>query len=480
MRTKPSLERQARWFVIAVAAVALVGAGCSAAQGNGPDGGAGDGGSGSGSGGSSGGGSGGSSGGGSGGGSGGSSGSGSGGGSGGSSGGGSGSSSGGNGDGGMGVKSNCAPAKVVLSAPVSVAIAANQNISRVAAADMNGDGKADLVAAEGGGGTGQIELFLGKGDGTFASGKATLGAFGENAGFTVGRFTGSGHVDVVFDSFDHDSVDYYADVLPNDGTGAFGAPISSTINWDNVFKLRAADVNGDGKQDILFTDQGTTGAGSGFAINMGGGSFTGGSGVMAGFSDEFVPADLNGDGAADIVDVGGTSGACVLLNTGSGGFPAMPTCYGAIPGDDQPDHIAVGDIDGDGKPDMILVDAGAEGPDTSVYLNKGNGTFGNAMPATLGSNISVEDLQLVDVNNDGKADIIAYNDGGTSGGGSVSVLIGNGDGSFAATPMTYPAGSGGNYDAMAIADFAGNGLRGIAVIDTSKNTVDVMNATCKP
>lgn len=64
--------------------------------------------------------------------------------------------------------------------------------------------------------------------------------------------------------------------------------------------------------------------------------------------------------------------------------------------------------------------------------------------------------------------------------GRGAVLIGNGDGSFAATPMTYPAGGGGNYDTMAIADFAGNGLRGIAVIDTSKNTVDVMNATCKP
>jgi len=69
--------------------------------------------------------------------------------------------------------------------------------------------------------------------------------------------------------------------------------------------------------------------------------------------------------------------------------------------------LAVGDIDGDGKPDMILVDAGAEGPDTSVYLNKGGGKIGNALPATLGSNISVADLQLADMNNDGKREIIS-------------------------------------------------------------------------
>jgi hypothetical protein len=370
------------------------------------------------------------------------------------------------------------PSNVVLNVAQSVPIQMGNSASNVAAGDVNGDNKADLVVLENAANAGSgVEVLVSNGDGTFQKGKFYPEAAASTGGFALGRFTGSARFDIAIDSFDNASVDNFVDILPSTGGGALGTPVSSNIGWENVFTLRVGDLNGDGKPDLVFTDQGTSGGDSGYALNSGGGMF-GSSVPLSLKGDGYALGDVTGDNVADIVQVEDTS-VCVYVNDGKGQLPAMGTCYPSV-AQTMPDTIALGDIDGDKLNDVIAVymgDSGvANGPNIDTYLNKGKGVLGTAQAANLPFILS--NVQLVDVNNDNKADIVGFN---SYSSGIVQVLLGKGDGTFAATPASYPAGSqsGNAREAMAIADFAGNGLRGIAVPNGAKGTIDVMNATCK-
>jgi hypothetical protein len=299
---------------------------------------------------------------------------------------------------------------------------------------------------------------------------------GNGFGMAIGDFVGSGHNDVLVSSFGNGgSVDNYADVLPNDGTGTLGAPVSSNVGWENVATLAPGDFNGDGKLDVAYVGQDNAGT----SLNGGGGMF-GQFSTKPPLTTGFAVGDLNGDGVADAVVVDSTKGACVYLNSGNAQF-AAPVCYAPL-GNSGPDTAAIGDIDGDGKNDIIAVYTGSGGvensPNINAYLNKGSGTFSAYHVSTLKEILS--DIHLVDVNNDGKADLVANNT--YEAPAHADVLLSNGDGTFAATVDQYSLGGISSYtfQPLAIGDFAGNGLRGMASLDVSTNTVDVVIATCKP
>ena len=159
----------------------------------------------------------------------------------------------------------------------------------------------------------------------------------------------------------------------------------------------------------------------------------------------------------------------------------MATCYSPIE-QSSPEQIAIGDINGDAKNDMIAVYMGdngtINGPGISVYLNKGSGTFAGAT-ASVTLSVILSSVLLTDVNNDGKADIVAYV---SYNQGMAYVLTGNGDGTFA-MPAQLRGRSGFTIpnarEAMRVADFLGNGLKGIGVVNRTSNTIDVIAASCK-
>src|ERR1022692_4299000 len=167
-------------------------------------------------------------------------------------------------------------------------------------------------------------------------------------------------------------------------------------------------------------------------------------------------ADMNGDGRPDVVVVNYYSYSVdVLLGNGNGTFqPAVAYRAGGTPS-----SVALADVNGDGKPDIVVGNNGNVG----VLLGNGNGTFQPVVTHPSGGEGQwfQTPVAIADVNGDGKPDIVLANSGAVSGPSNVGVLLGNGDGTFQPV-VTY--GSGGfTPDSVAVADVSGDGRLDILV-----------------
>jgi hypothetical protein len=228
-----------------------------------------------------------------------------------------------------------------------------------------------------------------------------------------------------------------------------------------AFCIAAGDFNHDGNLDVVMT----TGNGFSVALGNGDGTFQTAVTYRTQLSYSLAVADFNGDGNLDIVvanDNLNPSTVSVYLGNGDGTFKApidsSTTSYN--------EFVAVGDFNGDGKPDIVLI----ENPHISVLLGNGDGTF--QPPSDNDSLVGVHWLAVADFNNDHKLDVVAMSDFGSSQ--SIGVLLGNGDGTLQDSitqpiqyiPASVAAGDlngDGNVDAIlgyylgGIAVFMGNG-----------------------
>jgi len=306
-------------------------------------------------------------------------------------------------------------------------------------ADFNGDGKPDLIFADG-------TVLLGKGDGTFTVG-TPLGLTGLNSNTSIATadFNRDGKPDLVVAST---SLNTFSVLLGN-GDGTFQAPINTTIPVPTAAVL-VGDLNGDGKPDVL------TGNGLSY-LGKGDGTFLAGvpSGAPAPGPFDTL-ADFNGDGKLDLF----TIAAGIQLGNGNGTFQALvPLPTGALTG------FVVGDFDGDGKLDVAGFGGTSTNPELQVLFGNGDGTFrAGPVEAEPPGTLALTYGPAVDLNKDGKADL-------TFGSSSAfEVLLSNGDGSFTVGKVYSTANQYNQFGPAArnivAADFNGDGKPDLAAFNT--------------
>jgi FG-GAP-like repeat len=224
--------------------------------------------------------------------------------------------------------------------------------------------------------------------------------------------------------------------------------------------MATADFNGDGKLDVAVV------SGS-LNIILGNGNGTFQAPVVYSLNSAALAVavgDFNHDGHPDIA-VGTNLGIAIFINTGAGAFnPPVYYNVGAT------NSIVVGDINGDHYQDLLFGPYSAF-ETVSSMLGNGDGTFRSPVP--IGVPGCPTGLAAGDFNNDGKLDLAVANaiNCDNNQGYQISVLKGNGDGSFQ-TPLNYPT-SGLYAMSVAVGDFNKDGNLDLAVVIEGSDTVDV-------
>jgi hypothetical protein len=342
-----------------------------------------------------------------------------------------------------------------------------QNVApQVLGVDLNGDGKLDIIAA---GVTNPatnqagIAVYLGNGDGTFRSPSYYPMNSAANQAFAIDDLNGDGIPDILVPNT---GTGPQVTALLGKGDGTFtvgpSTPIASISSYPLSQPLVTADVNGDGKKDLLTAD-------GMLYLGNGDGSFGFGTQALPSrftyFSAAFAVGDFNGDGKLDVAQLLDETEAAVATppprapgaiviyyGNGNGTFTEGPA-YDAVP---AAAGLVATDLDGDGHLDLAVArysngifsvadHASADGWLYQILMGHGDGTFNGAPLTIVGSGPLIGLQQFPsrwwyatgDFNGDGKPDVLMstqYSNNGQPPGNGVLVLTGNGDGSFA-TPI---------------------------------------------
>ena len=321
----------------------------------------------------------------------------------------------------------------------------------IAVADVNGDGKLDVVVANNcssgncfsGAAVGSVSVLLGNGDGTFQTAVVFESGGGGATSVAVADVNGDGKPDLLVANFcatTSNCANGTLSVLLGNGNGTFRPPVAYNSGGSLAVSLAVADVNGDGKPDVVVAN----------CTNCGSLPGNGSVGVLLG----------NGDG---------TFQAAQVFTTG------------------EPSAVAIADVNGDKKPDVIVAQCvspvfGCVPGQVGVLLGNGDGTFQTIVTyGTAAANPN--SVVVADVNGDGKLDLVVGNASGTAphggGDGAAAVLLGNGDGTFQPA-VIYPAGGDpqtGETLALAVADVNNDGKLDLVLTDTHGACTDPNQST---
>jgi hypothetical protein len=289
----------------------------------------------------------------------------------------------------------------------------------------------------------EVSLLLGYGDGTFAA-VNNIPVSGPSRDATVGDFNGDGHDDFgVTIGSGSGSIDVFLS-----GSRRMNSPPTFPTG-DRPQSIALGDLEGDGTLDIVTANNNEITGDVSVLLNNDDGTFT----PHLTFPGEYWTTDvqlarLNPDQALDIV-VNGDNGPFIHFGIGDGTFEPVLT----LRADDNDDPLAVGDVNNDAHPDLILLGCSTVG----VLLNDGTGGFLEP-PGSSGA-ICGRQLVTADFNADGWLDVAVAADR-LDRTGIVGVLLGNGDGTFAPPVTTIAVGQAG---AMAAGDLNRDGYVDVVV-----------------
>jgi sugar lactone lactonase YvrE len=251
-------------------------------------------------------------------------------------------------------------------------------------------------------------------------------------------------------------------IFLGNANGSYSMAPSLSFDAYALNSMVVADFNSDGKQDLAVVN----GDSNTVTVFLGNGDGTfnlvaSSSAVAVGSTQEAV-GDFNRDGIPDLVVTGGQS-VNILLGNGDGTFTATPNSPVAGA---SPYGIALGDFNQDGKIDLAISDAYDDS--VSILLGNGDGTFAAATSVHSGSQGSP--IASADFNGDGKPDLAVGVSGAGGIGDSVTILSGNGDGTFTSAPAG-PVVISSSIASIKVGDFNADGLADLALTDNTSGTL---------
>jgi len=341
----------------------------------------------------------------------------------------------------------------------------------VSVADLDQDGKPDLITANAlANSISVLQNSSNSGDFSFNT-KADFPTAAGPRNIAAGDLNGDGKPDIVVSDFNNGNASYISVFENTSQQGIISfAPRTDISTGNGTVGVTIADINQDGKPDILVTSGNSavfsilknTSAGSGplsFAPRM---DFS-----DMNHADQIITADVDGDGKPDIVFTEFSNASVVIYrNTSAGGIISLapPVIY---PVGKNPSFLRAGDLDGDGKTDLVIENFGS-GSLTFYknYSEPGSIQFGSRQDSVMGN---ASTLNFADLNGDGKPDLTV----GQYQTGKLSVLenSGNGTGIDFHSPVDF---SSGNFDVFGnVGDLNGDGRPDLIAANVLLNTVAV-------
>jgi hypothetical protein len=278
-------------------------------------------------------------------------------------------------------------------------------------------------------------------------------------------------------------------ILTNNGNGNFGSNATVAVGGGPVFAV-LADVNGDGSPDLVCANELTNTLT--VLTNNGCGVFGSNATLKVGFGPgSVVVMDVNGDGKPDLVSANEgvspnyTNTLTVLTNNEAGVFGFNATLTSGVYGVSFPHYVTTADVNGDGKPDLIVANyfiASGSAGTLTVLTNNGVGGFGSN--ATLNVGNGPWSVIAADINSDGKTDLISVNHASST----LTVLTNNGAGSFGFNAtlnvISYPYAvvavdlrGSGNLDLVCVSDNRGLAGKTLTIFTNNGTGVFGLNET---
>jgi hypothetical protein len=343
----------------------------------------------------------------------------------------------------------------------------------VVTGDLNQDNFQDLVVANFTDGT--LSVFLGGGLGSFGT-PSTVTVGKGPTWIATGNFNAKTNTGGIIDLAVANEVDNTVSILLGNGDGTFTAAPSSPLvlpSGSSPTSIAVGDFNKDGFSDLAVVNMGANTVS--VFLGNGDGTFKPPTTVVTGSAPTSIVAAAFNPSAPSIIDLAVTNSTDntleVFIGNGDGTFQKGVTYNTGV----TPNYVAAADVDVDGILDLVVTDSGVAtssnsvGNSVSVFLGNGDGTFikpgSTRLDFPAGTNPT--SITIADFNADGLPDLAVT----ATGDNSFALLLGAGGGLFD-SPIEVPVGT--TPDSGATADFNGDGLPDLAISNFGSNTVSVI------